>query len=75
MITLGDRLYSDIIAEGVEAVQQRDWLMAHGRRNLQGLFQQAVGAGALYAAGRRSAATIWRTGPPEQAARIDSVLA
>jgi len=36
ILTLGDRLNNDIIAEGVETVQQRDWLVAHGCRYLQG---------------------------------------
>ncbi|MGB5452555.1 MAG: EAL domain-containing protein [Sedimenticolaceae bacterium] len=38
ILTLGDRLNNDIIAEGVETVQQRDWLVAHGCRYLQGYY-------------------------------------
>ena len=43
VLTLGDRLDHAIVAEGVETVQQRDWLVAHGCRFLQGyLFSKPV---------------------------------
>ncbi|MCB1801545.1 MAG: EAL domain-containing protein [Gammaproteobacteria bacterium] len=36
VITLGDRLQHAIVAEGVETERQRDWLVMHGCRYLQG---------------------------------------
>jgi len=38
ILTLGERLHNAIIAEGVETVEQRDWLVAHGCRYLQGYY-------------------------------------
>ena len=43
ILTIGERLNNDIIAEGVETQQQRDWLVEHGCRYLQGhYFCEAV---------------------------------
>ncbi len=43
VLTLGERLDHAIVAEGVESEQQRDWLVNHGCRYLQGyLFSPAV---------------------------------
>lgn len=36
ILTIGNRLGFDIIAEGVETLEQLDWLLAHGCRYLQG---------------------------------------
>ena len=36
VLTLGDRLEHPIVAEGVETERQRDWLVMHGCRYLQG---------------------------------------
>ena len=38
ILTLGERLGNDIIAEGVETQAQRDWLVEHGCRYLQGYY-------------------------------------
>jgi predicted signal transduction protein with EAL and GGDEF domain len=43
ILTIGERLNNDIIAEGVETQEQRDWLVEHGCRYLQGYyFSEAV---------------------------------
>lgn len=43
VITLGDRLQHAIVAEGIETERQRDWLVMHGCRYLQGyLFSRPV---------------------------------
>ena len=43
VLTLGERLDHAIVAEGVETTQQRDWLVNHGCRYLQGyLFSRAI---------------------------------
>jgi diguanylate cyclase (GGDEF)-like protein len=43
VLTIGERLDNDIIAEGVETQEQRDWLVEHGCRYLQGhYFCEAV---------------------------------
>jgi EAL domain-containing protein (putative c-di-GMP-specific phosphodiesterase class I) len=43
VLTLGARLDHSIVAEGVETDQQRDWLVRHGCRYLQGfLFSRPV---------------------------------
>ena len=43
VLTLGDRLDHAIVAEGVETESQRDWLVMHGCRYLQGfLFSRPV---------------------------------
>jgi diguanylate cyclase (GGDEF)-like protein len=43
VLTLGDRLDHAIVAEGVETELQRDWLVTHGCRYLQGyLFSRPV---------------------------------
>jgi len=36
ILTLGERLGNNIVAEGVETRQQLDWLVSHGCRYLQG---------------------------------------
>ena len=38
VLTLGERLNNDIVAEGVETQAQRDWLVEHGCRFLQGYY-------------------------------------
>ena len=38
ILTLGERLGNDIVAEGVETQAQRDWLVEHGCRLLQGYY-------------------------------------
>lgn len=38
VLTLGERLHNDIVAEGVETQAQRDWLVEHGCRFLQGYY-------------------------------------
>ena len=38
ILTLGERLHNDIVAEGVETQAQRDWLVDHGCRLLQGYY-------------------------------------
>ena len=38
ILTLGERLGNDVIAEGVETAEQLDWLLAHGCRYLQGYY-------------------------------------
>ena len=38
ILTIGERLNNDIIAEGVETQEQRDWLVEHGCRYLQGYY-------------------------------------
>jgi len=38
ILTLGERLGNDVVAEGVETAQQLDWLLAHGCRYLQGYY-------------------------------------
>jgi len=38
VLTLGERLDNDIVAEGVETQAQRDWLVEHGCRFLQGYY-------------------------------------
>lgn len=43
ILTLGRKLGSDVVAEGVESPAQRDWLLAHGSGFLQGyLFSRPV---------------------------------
>jgi predicted signal transduction protein with EAL and GGDEF domain len=43
VLTLGRELGSDIVAEGIEQAQQRDWLVARGCRYLQGyMFSRPV---------------------------------
>lgn len=43
VLNIGERFDNAIVAEGVETPQQRDWLVAHGCRYLQGyLFSRAV---------------------------------
>lgn len=43
VLTLGERLNHAIVAEGVESERQRDWLVTHGCRYLQGyLFSRPV---------------------------------
>lgn len=45
VLTLGDRLDHAVVAEGVEHERQREWLVTHGCRYLQGhLFSAAVPA-------------------------------
>ncbi|MCB1799191.1 MAG: EAL domain-containing protein, partial [Gammaproteobacteria bacterium] len=43
VLNIGERFDNAIVAEGVEQPRQRDWLVAHGCRYLQGyLFSKAV---------------------------------
>ncbi len=46
ILELGERLGNGVIAEGVETAEQREWLVSHGCRSLQGfLFSRPVAAG------------------------------
>ena len=38
ILTLGERLGNDVVAEGVETAEQLAWLLAHGCRYLQGYY-------------------------------------
>ena len=54
VLTLGERLDHLIVAEGVESAEQRDWLVNHGCRQLQGyLFSHPVPRTAFLALSRQ----------------------
>jgi len=62
ILTLGERLGNDVVAEGIETAQQLDWLLAHGCRYLQGYyFSRPLPLGAFLALADKRFDTVQRS--------------